>query len=325
ESSQLRPTLMKTLLVGLARRSVASCVVVTLLIGFARWFWLSDLLANLRIQVIAAMLVSLGLVMFARQKWATIVVTVCLSIQCLAVLRQYQPQEIPEAGRPISSLLTLNCLTTNRNTDAIVATIRDADADLVALLEVNAWQRDQIMPQLEARYPHTVFELDAEGNFGIALLSRSPLTETKNFQATPGIDSIQTMWNGMLVIATHPLPPVGASRFASRNEHLRSVAERIGSVRQGGDGKQCVVMGDFNVTPWSPIFRDFQRASGLQSAKSGFGLQPTWYAGRESFLMGLVLDHLLVSKQMNCVDYQVTDDFGSDHRGVLAKIQRKTD
>ncbi|MEM6471298.1 MAG: endonuclease/exonuclease/phosphatase family protein, partial [Planctomycetota bacterium] len=161
--------------------------------------------------------------------------------------------------------------------------------------------------------------------FGLALFSREPFDDIRVFQATPNIDSIEVTWNGIQVIATHPLPPMGANRFHMRNRHFQEVASRVSQFSARMPKVPVIVMGDFNLTPWSPWMRKFETASKLSRVASGIGLTPTWYARPNRFLSGLVLDHVLVSDHLNCTDYNVGGDIGSDHRGVIVRLQRSDD
>lgn len=78
-------------------------------------------------------------------------------------------------------------------------------------------------------------------------------------------------------------------------------------------------MGDFNMTPWSPKFRQLVADSHLRDTVRGFGLQPTWPAGAPQFW--IPIDHVLVSPDILVVDRRVGPDLGSDHYPVIVDIQ----
>ncbi|MEM6470438.1 MAG: hypothetical protein AAF802_12855, partial [Planctomycetota bacterium] len=201
---------LQLFILRLARAGVLASVFVALVILFAKHFWISDLLANLRVQVIAAMTIALAMTMLARRKHLVFVTLGCLALQLVPFARSYRSIESHKDDRRSFTVMTLNVLTSNQNTDAIVDAILASDAGLVALLEVSEWHCDQIIPELDPEYPYRHLELDRQGNFGLALFSREPFDDIRVFQATPNIDSIEVTWNGIQVIATHPLPPMGA-------------------------------------------------------------------------------------------------------------------
>ena len=69
-----------------------------------------------------------------------------------------------------------------------------------------------------------------------------------------------------------------------------------------------IVMGDLNLTPWSPLFSDFETSTELTRAGRGYGLTLIWYARVETFAMGLVLDHCLISDDLRCVSLRPAVD-----------------
>ncbi len=81
-----------------------------------------------------------------------------------------------------------------------------------------------------------------------------------------------------------------------------------------------IVLGDLNLTPWSPLFSDLEASTELTRARHGYGLTPTWYAKVGTFAMGLVLDHCLISDELECVSHRVGADIGSDHRAVIVGL-----
>jgi endonuclease/exonuclease/phosphatase (EEP) superfamily protein YafD len=72
-----------------------------------------------------------------------------------------------------------------------------------------------------------------------------------------------------------------------------------------------MVIGDFNVTPFSPLFDDLLRDTGLIDARRVQGLQVTWptYA----LPLWIAIDHCLVDEAIPVVDVRHGPDIGSDH------------
>ncbi len=71
-----------------------------------------------------------------------------------------------------------------------------------------------------------------------------------------------------------------------------------------------ILVGDLNLTPWSPHLATFEQASHLRRAVTGWNLTPTWYRF-PAFPFGLVLDHALISEHLICNRHQVGSDMGS--------------
>ena len=109
-------------------------------------------------------------------------------------------------------------------------------------------------------------------------------------------------------------------RWEARNEQLFNIAARF-------DENTCNVMvGDFNLTPWSPNFQKVVAAGNLTDASkkpSGptpgltlSGLTPTWY-GFPTWIGGLKIDHALVSNEVSVEDLEIGPDVDSDHRALI--------
>jgi endonuclease/exonuclease/phosphatase (EEP) superfamily protein YafD len=77
-----------------------------------------------------------------------------------------------------------------------------------------------------------------------------------------------------------------------------------------------VIVGDFNATPFSAIFRTVEDLSGTQNSGHGLGFFPTW----PSFAPLLPLDHLLVSGDISALKKQTGSSIGSDHLPVTTEI-----
>ena len=296
----------------------------TVLSLFARSFWLADLLANLRVQQVIGLLMALIIsVSLGRRRWVAIVaVLLAIHLPWFASAFAGRPAETADADLVVFSA---NVLTSNRQHELIVQQIEAAQADVVAIIELSSPLAKKLERSLTG-YPHRTVRAEDGGNFGIGLYSRYPLTEVDRFALNiDRIDSIAVTIEKddqqYRIVATHPLPPMGAQGYKYRNDHLNMLAERLSLYRQENPKLPMVVVGDMNLTPWSPLFGDFESTTGLRRAGRGYGMTPTWYS-RPHFAFGLVLDHGLISEDLTCVSRVIGDDMGSDHRAVLLGIRR---
>jgi len=57
------------------------------------------------------------------------------------------------------------------------------------------------------------------------------------------------------------------------------------------------------------------QVSGLKDGRSGFGIHPTWPA--QFSLMGIPIDHLLISPELSVHHFTTGPHVGSDHLPVL--------
>ncbi|MEO0533057.1 MAG: endonuclease/exonuclease/phosphatase family protein [Cyanobacteria bacterium P01_A01_bin.123] len=127
-------------------------------------------------------------------------------------------------------------------------------------------------------------------------------------------------------MVAHPLAPVSKYNFISRNQAMASLAAYAAQQQL-----TTIMMGNFNLTSWSPYFRDFMRRSKLRSVNLGHGLNPTWsYSSsarplsrldRLKLPFKLPIDHIFTSQSIS-VDQVITPPPGvSDHRPVIAKLR----
>jgi endonuclease/exonuclease/phosphatase (EEP) superfamily protein YafD len=107
------------------------------------------------------------------------------------------------------------------------------------------------------------------------------------------------------------MAPGSANR---RNEQLEALARHA----RATTSLPLVVVGDLNVSPFSPQFRHLLEEGRLRSAADGFGWQPTW----PSFLLpaGIQIDHALVSPAVTVKAFSRGPFDGSDHRPIVVDV-----
>ena len=305
----------------LSRLCCLSVIVVTLTTLAARFFWVADLLANLRMQQVIAILVLGAILVLIKQFRYAGILGCCLIVHLAAMVPQIaaKPNRIAKNGEAVR-VMTINALTSNLQHASVANEITEDSPDIVAVLELSSALESYLRDELSATYPYRVESSSDAGNFGIGLYSKRKLENVVRFRLNENILSIQADCSGMRIIATHPLPPMGKQGFRSRNEHIRQLADRVSQLRSETPSIPVVVMGDFNLTPWSPHYRSFLNSSGLRRAKLGWGIAPTWYADGSSFPFGLVIDHIFISEELGCDNYRVGNDVGSDHRSVSVRL-----
>ena len=289
----------------------------------ARGHWLMDLLANFRVQYALYLVVAALLFFLCRNsRWA--VVAAVLAALNLWIISPYLvpsprsavvEKELGESFR----LMNFNVLSSNRRHDDVITYMREKDADFVFLLEASP-EWEPALKKLSDLYPHQKNEIQA-GNFGIALLSKTPFQKVEVAEYTPLIASIDALVlvgdKRVRLIGTHPYPPINAKVCRLRNAHMQRLAESI--AKETGATK-TIVAGDFNMTPWSPHFVDFLSASQLEDSAKGRGVMPTWYA-LPLFSFGVPIDHICVSEGIHIEDRGVGPDLGSDHRAVWVDVR----
>lgn len=279
-------------------------------------FWLLDFAAHFRPQYLLV-LCGAGLVMLLhrRYRWAAVFAAyallnaACLLPLCLG----------PSVHPPVFAdfrLVQMNVLATNASYDKVVAFLRETNADVVVLQEVTpAWMT--ALDPLKDLYPYRVAEAKP-GTFGIALLSRHPFRDSGiaylGQDVVPSaVARLDLKGRDVTVVGVHPPSPIRADWRPVRDAVFRGIAARLAEVPG-----ETVLAGDLNATPWSSPFRALVRAAGLRDTTAGFGFQPTWPALVP--LLGIPIDHCLVSPGLHAVHRRVAGFTGSDHYPLVVDL-----
>lgn len=293
------------------------CVAFSLGGLFNQYFWPSDLMCHFYVQYWIVLLVLLLAAGVARRWKLAGVFIVALTI-CTVVLTPSIFRERPKTSDHKSQLkiIQVNVNSANNDFQSFASYIKDCDADLICAEEVNSKWAAYFKTKLP-NYRYQIINARAD-NFGIAILSRTPLSNpiSKSF----GSAGVPTLLAGIssesgqiTVICTHPVPPTSFENFALRNEQLNEIANYIGGLRGG-----VILCGDLNTTPWSHVFSNLATKGNLLNTASGFGLQSTWPTN--SFLLGIPIDHVLVSPNLGVLEHKVSGKVGSDHYPVFVRV-----
>jgi len=81
------------------------------------------------------------------------------------------------------------------------------------------------------------------------------------------------------------------------------------------------LIGDLNISPYSPLFADFMQSAQLRSALQGFGPSYTWPAFAP--VLGIPIDHVLVSNDVDIAGYFRAPNIGSDHFPLMVDMIRR--
>ncbi|MCA9241080.1 MAG: endonuclease/exonuclease/phosphatase family protein [Planctomycetales bacterium] len=232
-----------------------------------------------------------------------------LNLALLAPL--YWPTTEPAPGKSLR-VMSLNVLTSNSRYDDVLRLVDNEDPDVLVLMEINqAWAT--AMAPLAGRYGAVKVDPRSD-NFGMALYTRLPVAGMEIIEIaesrTPTIAAeLLLSGQGVSVLATHPLPPTSAAYAGSRDRQLAEAAKWAAA-----RSEPTILLGDLNVTRFSPRFRSLLRRSGLNDSAVGHGYRATWYVGR---LIGLPIDQVLYSDALAVVDRRIGPGVGSDHRAVI--------
>lgn len=282
-----------------------------------RFHYVLDLLSHFKVQYLSiatAALVFFGL----KRKPAWVALGMSGVLLNLAVILPWYLPSAAQATEPAQTLrvLAANVQVKNQNTAPLLALIRREQPDLVAVIETNRlWL--QSLKSIESTFPYSVQSRNAEG-FGVALYSKFPLTP--DIVATPtqsGFDfvvaTVETPGKPIAVMAVHPPPPIRKSLFDERNQQLQLFNRYVQQSK-----RPIVLMGDLNITPWSPLYQQFARTSNLHNSRRGFGILPTWSTKLTPLM--IPIDHCIVSPEIQVSATRTGRAIGSDHLPLIIDL-----
>ncbi|MDQ3444109.1 MAG: endonuclease/exonuclease/phosphatase family protein [Chloroflexota bacterium] len=217
----------------------------------------------------------------------------------------------------------------------VLRALRESDADIIGIEELNRRQARVLEEGLADAYPFSAFFGDSYEGRG--LLSRFPLMSANLVHFIPDRpDVLATIDTGPLlltVIVGHPRPQImRRGRVMFQTASLRQI---LGLARLAQQQPPAVLMGDFNMSPRHPGYGRFRKlglTDAFAVAGSGRGLTfPLRLgvvgigSGRERRRKIPVIpvkrfDHIWHTPDLVAERAWIGPDAGSDHASVMARI-----
>jgi endonuclease/exonuclease/phosphatase (EEP) superfamily protein YafD len=248
-----------------------------------------------------------------------------LALNLVEILPWYlSKQQIVAEHSDVLRVMSFNICGNNTDTLAIVKSIRAVNPDLVMLVEVSPQMMAQITASLESEFPA---RFRSPGG-GLGVLSKLPLKSAhgENFagsDATNLVASIEYHQREIKLIGTHPMVPKGLDLFNDRNQHLQAIGNYVKDTKD-----PVILLGDFNLTPWSPYYRQLVQTTGLHNTRMGFGILPTWTRSSACAelpnwlipILNIPIDHIFVTRDLQVVRTYVGDNGNSDHAPIISEL-----
>ncbi|MEW6498280.1 MAG: endonuclease/exonuclease/phosphatase family protein [Cyanobacteriota bacterium] len=299
---------------------------------YIAWYWPLELLTHFRFQylilslIVSSVLVILWKTRYLKIKLLVIAALLLVGLNGIEVIPWYLPhsqQAVSKAAKPIR-ILSLNINIQNNRDNEVINVVRENHPDVALFLEVDRDAVEKLKTGLKDSLPYS---FRSPGG-GLALLSRFPIRDARgdNFNGKGGhnlIATIEVDKQLIELIGTHPLVPVTRNNFHSRNRQLAALSDYIGGLNQ-----PLILVGDFNLTPWSPYYRRLINKTKLHNTRLGFGILPSWprpathvhFASWMIPLMNIPIDHCLVSKHFSVARIDTGANANSDHASLITDL-----
>jgi len=280
-----------------------------------------DLLGQFKWQFSLSLLLPLFLMgLMRRWKWV-VMLLLLLGLHAIELLPWYLPVAHEKAlASPLHSeikVLLANVLNTNPEVTSLASLIKQEQPDIVALMEFHP-KHLELMNGLGRAYPFR-FQPRDKNYFGLGLWSKFPLHRAElKFLGQAELPTLGT-WVDLgerqfYLISTHLDSPVRVPALR-RNRQLDALGKFALSKEP-----PVLVMGDFNVSMYSPYYKQFERNSDLHNCRRGFGVLPSWPAYLPE-VARIPIDQCLVSKQLEVVDLHLGTPVGSDHLPMVISLR----
>jgi len=184
----------------------------------------------------------------------------CFAFLLLAAALPAPGAEPAAQSAPVLALATYNINWGNADLPGVTRTIRKAEADVVALQEVNAVSEAHLRKQFGRDYPHSVFKPgDAASGFGF--LSKRPLENVQFVEPKHGffgtyVADVSAGGKTVQIVNVHLQPAIpkdGAGAAAIIALYQKTEATRAKEMERIGEllakDRPVVVLGDFNSLP----------------------------------------------------------------------------
>lgn len=275
------------------------------------YWWPFELFSHFPVVYAAVALLLTGYWVFQRQRIFYLALGLLVWNGALLTPWLLAPQ--PSAAPADLRVLHANVLFKNENHGPILAMIRREQPDLCVIAEATPALYEKVRRNLP-QYPYRSFSHAKSYCYNL-VLSRTPLSRDsaalRDFRAV----ALRTRIRGREVglVTVHPRTPTRPDWFRTRNAQLRFAFDY--ARRQP---IPTLLVGDFNVTPWSPVYRELTTPPGLTTCRRGFGLKPTWISPLP--FVQLPIDHVFVNDGLRPIAFRTLPAGDSDHRPVVVEV-----
>lgn len=290
----------------------------TVMAAFGRHAWVAELASHFPVHYLATA-VLVGAVALLRRHYGIAIAAAALGVPnawrtAPYVMPAIVPPSVAESRAGGASVVALNLFYKNPHHAAVREYLSQVDAEVLVLSELTPEWVDELTP-ITSRYPYWL-ALPQRTPWGLGVFSRYPLRDGRVVDlGVPGSVNVQAVLDmpgrPVELLAVHLSSPTSPQRAEIRNHQLGVLAEIFGRRTAGSAVLPRMLVGDLNVTPFSPYFRDLLEATGLEDAARPFGVSGTW----PSWLprAQITIDHCLTDRQLDVAEVRRGPNVGSDH------------
>ncbi len=312
---EMKSTGFREYMVKIAKSILAVLFTFSILGYFGEYYSLFDLFSHFKLYYLILSLFLLPCILLSRTKTALIISIALISANSYEVYPSFNKNDVNKPYSKVIRILQANLEQNNVDFQRLFELVKNESPHIISLQEISLNQSNKLM-ELAKDYPY--FRIASKNkNSGIALFSKIRLLDLDikqwgddNFPLIHG--KIKTETSAVTILSTHLLNPLFHSYPKGRNEQLDTIRRKL-----NGDNSMIIV-GDLNITRWSPVYKKFVKSLNLVNSRDGFGILPTWPS--YFFHPIIPIDHCLISKNISVIDVKTGGNIGSDHIPLIVEL-----
>ncbi len=284
--------------------------------GFSRSVWWFTILDFFRLQYACLAFLLLCAALYEVNISLSLLNTVIIIVN-LYRIRGFFPRFSPGGIYQNKQVFSVNAYKENSSPERLKKIIKGADPEILLIMEMTDDMESELSSVLK-NYQN-VLSTSVRDGFRICLYSKSKF-HTQNITLHGPGDTpllhvhIQLDGVGYDVFAAHPKPALNKDWYDERHAYFKEVELIIKKI-----SGPVIVLGDFNSVPWEEHFVKFLHNTNLKSTVEGYGYNMTWPVFFP--LLGIPMDHILITRDEKYTGLSVGPYIGSDHFPVGLRLK----
>jgi endonuclease/exonuclease/phosphatase (EEP) superfamily protein YafD len=303
------------LVIGLIDLTLSLCI-------FIAWRFPWELISHFRLQYWAASILLCAISLSFKRSpkplfWLSLLL---ISVNTIALAPWYFPHTSQTKTAPNLRILSANVNIRNDRYAPAIAMVQQQKPDIALFIETTEEWIKQLDTGIQEQMPYHFFDASS----GLALWSRYPLQNAKsdrlgsdNFSL---LATVQVGERSIQLIGIHFVVPLRQNLFEQRNQQLNGLSQAIQK-----RSTPTIIIGDFNLTPWSPYYSRLIQQTHLHNAQLGFGIHPTYpqpstltrFPGWIAPLLQIPIDHALVTPEIRIHNFYTVVHGNADHAAIV--------
>jgi endonuclease/exonuclease/phosphatase (EEP) superfamily protein YafD len=206
-----------------------------------------------------------------------------------------------------------NVHSSNRSSKELLSAIKKTDAEIISLVEMTPSLDEEIRNGLSDH--SNIYSLPRDDQFGVSIYSKYPF-DVLNVYGHEGIPLYVKFYLKdfkTTIYLVHLIPPMWREAWNIQKETLFSMIDDI----HKNKNEPYLVVGDFNMTPWSTLYQIFlEQLNPLYSTSESYS-EGTWPAFMPQIL-SLPIDHVFSNRKFI---KSIEGASGSDHRALVLEVE----